>query len=676
MTSHPDYPTPGPTDEAWREIDDLLETVAGLAESDLTPTEFYAELMDRIVPALAATGGAVWTGGPAGGVELQYQVNLPGGLLSEDREGARRHARLVEQVLATGKGKLSPPQSGTADSDQAANPTELALVLCPWSFEDVSGVVEVFQRPGASPSAQQGCLRFLSAICELVADFHRNRQLRGFRRRIEQLGRFEQFTERVHRTLDPTSTAYEIANEGRRLIGCDRLSVAVLQRHRWRVLAISGVDGVNRRANAVRHLERLAKAVTTVGEPVWFDGSAGDLAPEIEESLSVCVDEFHARALVVVPLAAPQGGEPPDEQKHREPPKMVGALVVEQFRGGLDERLRAGVDAIRNHSASALANAMEYESGPVVRFLRAVGKVGWMVSVKHVGKTAAALVALAAVVIALATVPADFQVEAHGELQPLGRRHVFAPSDGVVSELEVAHADRVEADQVLLVMRRPELDFEFKRVWGELQTARKKLAAVEAERLQNRRETADERRQYGRLTAREEELREETASFEKQYEILEVQQGTLTVRSPTDGEVLTCDRWQLLEARPVNRGQLLMTVADLGGPWVLEIRVPDDRVAHVLGAQREIGEGLDVSFVPAADPGRKLQGKIDRVGIRTEVSETEDAFVLATVRINRDEIPELIPGGSVVAKIHCGRRAVGYVWFHDLWEAIQTWVLF
>jgi len=676
MTSYPDYPSPGPTDEAWHEIDDLIETVAGLAESELSPPEFYAELMDRIVPALAATAGAVWTGGPAGGVALQYQVNLPGGLLSERLAGARRHARLVEQVLMTGKGRLSPPQSGTTDADRAANPTDFALVLCPWRFEDTSGVIEVFERPGASPAAQQGCFRFLSTICELVADFHRNRQLRGFRRRIEQLGRFEQFTERVHRTLDLTGTAYAIANEGRRLIGCDRLSVAVFRHRRWRVVAISGVDSLNRRANAVRHLERLAKAVATIGEPVWFDGSAADLAPEIEHRLGAYVDQSHARTLAVVPLAAPQGGEPLDEEKQGGPPRVVGALVVEQFRGSLDERLRAGVDAIALHSASALANAIEHESGPVVRLLRALGKVGWMVGVRHVGKTAAALVTLAAVAIALATVPADFRIEAHGELQPSRRRDVFAPSDGVVSELEVAHADRVEADQVLLVMRRPELDLEFKRVWGELQTARKQLAAVEAERLQNRRETADERHQYGRLTAQEEELREQIASFEKQYEIVEAQQAELTVRSPIDGEVLTWDLKRLLEARPVNRGQVLMTVADLAGPWGLEVRVPDDRAAHVLDAQREIGEALDVSLVLAADPGRKLQGTIDRLAIRTEVSDTEDAFVLATVRIRRDDLPERIPGGSVVAKIHCGRRPVGYVWFHDLWEAIQTWVLF
>jgi hypothetical protein len=33
-------------------------------------------------------------------------------------------------------------------------------------------------------------------------------------------------------------------------------------------------------------------------------------------------------------------------------------------------------------------------------------------------------------------------------------------------------------------------------------------------------------------------------------------------------------------------------------------------------------------------------------------------------------------GADVKAKIHCGRAAIGYVWFHDLWEFIQSRILF
>jgi len=670
MTSYPTHPESGLTDEAWCQIDELVEAVARLSSSQSSPRDFYAQLMDRIVPALAAVGGAVWTTEPGGSLQLQYQVNLPNTLLSEGEQG-QRHAQLIQAALRTGKARLVPPKSGPADGQQGANPTEFVLVLCPWRLDEVpAGVVEVFQRPGTSPSAQQGYLRFLTVICELVADFHRNHQLRGFRERIEQFGRFEQFTERVHGSLNLTATAYRVANEGRRFAGCDRVSVAIVRGSKCRLLAISGVDSPNRRANTVRQLERLSKAVTTVDEPLWYAGAADDLPPEIEDPLNAYVDESHTRALVVLPLK-----EPKNEERAAQP-KPFGALIVEQFYGGLDERLRETIAVMHGHSALALHNAMEVQGGPLVRLLRALGKARWFARAKNLGKALAVLLVAAAVVTALATVPADFEIEAHGELQPIERRDVFAPSDGVVSDLQAAHAMQVRAEQVLLVLRKPELDFEFKRVWGELQTSRKRLAAVEAERLQNPRQTADERRSHSQLTARQEELRELISSLERQYEILEQQQAELTVRSPIDGEVLTWDLKQLLEARPVSRGQVLMTVANLEGPWVLELRIPDDRIAHVLAAQQAIRSDLDVSFVLAADPGRKLSGRIDRVGIRTEISETEEAFVLGTVNIDRNAIAQPVPGGTVVAKIHCGRRPIGYVWFHDLWETIQSWILF
>ena len=34
------------------------------------------------------------------------------------------------------------------------------------------------------------------------------------------------------------------------------------------------------------------------------------------------------------------------------------------------------------------------------------------------------------------------------------------------------------------------------------------------------------------------------------------------------------------------------------------------------------------------------------------------------------------PGASVTAKVHCGRRSIGYVWLHDLFEWFQSRVLF
>ncbi len=116
------------------------------------------------------------------------------------------------------------------------------------------------------------------------------------------------------------------------------------------------------------------------------------------------------------------------------------------------------------------------------------------------------------------------------------------------------------------MLRKPELDLELRRVAGEIQTLEKRLAAVQAERLSNDRDKSDNRRQPHQLTADEEEIKQQLAGLAHQREILETQQRDLVVRSPIDGQALTWNLEELLEARPVERGQSLLTVADSTGP--------------------------------------------------------------------------------------------------------------
>ncbi|MBS0260866.1 MAG: hypothetical protein JSS02_02830 [Planctomycetes bacterium] len=47
-----------------------------------------------------------------------------------------------------------------------------------------------------------------------------------------------------------------------------------------------------------------------------------------------------------------------------------------------------------------------------------------------------------------------------------------------------------------------------------------------------------------------------------------------------------------------------------------------------------------------------------------------------TLNIERDVQAEWKPGATVLAKIHCGRRPLGYVWLHDVYDFIKSRVLF
>ena len=83
-------------------------------------------------------------------------------------------------------------------------------------------------------------------------------------------------------------------------------------------------------------------------------------------------------------------------------------------------------------------------------------------------------------------------------------------------------------------------------------------------------------------------MREPLLGLEQQEKVLRARQEELTLRSPLTGHI-TWDVEQLLAARPVQRGQALLTVANVDGPWILELQVPDDEAGYLLDAQSELG---------------------------------------------------------------------------------------
>jgi hypothetical protein len=46
------------------------------------------------------------------------------------------------------------------------------------------------------------------------------------------------------------------------------------------------------------------------------------------------------------------------------------------------------------------------------------------------------------------------------------------------------------------------------------------------------------------------------------------------------------------------------------------------------------------------------------------------------VDIDKNDLTDPRPDATATAKVHCGRRSIGYVWLHDLFEWFQTRVLF
>ncbi|MDX1948066.1 MAG: HlyD family efflux transporter periplasmic adaptor subunit [Pirellulaceae bacterium] len=668
-----------------QQIRGLVGEIAQLSKSDMPAEEFYSAFLQRVVQALAAVGGAVWVLGEGKKPQLKYQINLSETLQDQESDDAEQHSRLLEYILASKTPQLVPPLSRASDERMGGNPTRNLLVVHPLGADDeIEGLIEILQRPDTQPSTQRGYLQFLKQMCELAAEWFKNRKLRDFSDKHSLWAQADQFSRAVHESLEVRETCYTIVNEGRRLLGCDRVSIGILRGGKCVIDAVSGQDLLDNRSNVVTLLGNLATKVIKSGEPLWYTGATEDLPPQIEESIEEYVDQSYTKSLAVIPLRQPKpvddgkasqiGAE--DEKAHQG--KIVGALIIEQIESEIPREILAPrLDMVYEHSARAISNSLEHNSLFLMPVWRALGKSKWVVQGRQLPKTVMIGVGTLVVLLAL-LIPWEFDMRAKGALEPVVRREIFAPIAGEVDQMFVDNGDDVTIGQPLLKLRNPDLAVRLKQVEGELNAAIEELNSIRARltdsslKISPQEKSRDEG-QFARVQVQVSSLREQLALLRKREE-------QLTVKSPIAGRVITWDARRMLQNRPVETGQVLLTVAAKDSDYEVELFMPERRARHLAEQREKVkrdnpNADLEVDFILMTDPGRTRTGKIKEVMDATEPHEEQGNIV--RVRITPDEpITSGRPGATVTADVHCGRAPLGWGLLHEAWEWLEANVFF
>lgn len=659
-STHPDF------DGAWRRIESLVDELAQWAKNADSIAEFYGLLLQRTVAELNVAGGVVWTLDPR--QQLQ-RIDLIGSPAIDALSQRPAHHERIRAAFAPCAAESSSPRHPAWPSERAqATAPELVSCLAPVVIDNQTlAVLELVLVAETDVANRENVEHVLAALADVAVDFHRAAQLRELRRRAAAWDAAQEFSDCVHRRLDLDETCYAIANEGRRFVGVDRLSILVVQGGSLRIRATSGVDRIDRRSPEVNCMRRLASAVAVYGEPLWTQ-DASDHPPQIQQLLNAYHDASGAGCLAILPIGSERS---PGE------PRLHGVLVAEQFKSGRFEAAnRERLAICCRHTRTALANALEMNSLPLLWVSRGLRSVGWLFGFQSLSLFAlmlfASLLLTGAAIAALCLVQMDFTITARGQLQPIERQEVFAPSDGVVHEILVRHGDEVPGGAVLARLRNTELDYETGRLSGDLATTRAKLQAVQAARLTAGRD----RRQMDEVNAEIERLKQILTGMQSQYEILQRQRQELDVRSPLAGQVLSWETDKTLALRPVRQGQRLMTIANVRGPWQLEVDVADKDIGHVLNARRHQEGQLPVSYILLTDPAVAQRGEVTEVALATAVVGDREPAVRVTVGIDAEALASPRPGAGVVARIHCGRRAIGYVWFHGVFEQLRMRAMF
>ena len=675
---------PETVEQTKQQIRALVSEIAQLSKSELPPEEFYQALLQRVVQALAAVGGAVWTLDEAREPELAYQINVSDTLLDTESEDAIQHKRLLENMLRSKEPALIPPLSSTGDEAAGSNPTRYLLVMAPLVNDgQVEGILEIFQRPDAQPNTQRGYMRFLVQMCELAGDWLKTQKLRKFSDRHSLWAEADHFARLVHDSLELKDVAYTATNEGRRLIGCDRVSLAVLKGGKCVVEAISGQDTIENRANIVRALAKLGDCVTATGEPLWYDGVNDDLPPQVEEALEEYIDESYGKSIVVLPLRRPtresasRENEPTTNQSRQEQQRrqeIIGALIIEQIESNLPrEVLEPRADLIYEHTARALSNSLELKNIFLMPVWRTIGKAPLLVRARTLPKTVSVAAGLLFVILALALIPNNFNMHADGTLQPVQRAHQYVGIEGTVVEIKVKEGDFVKKDQVLAILENRDLEIRITELTGSATRLSQELDTVN-HNLHDRTLSKADKMQLITERAR---LSTQVNSQLSQLKLLKKKKEKLVIRSTAAGQVLmSWDIEKSLMFRPVQPGQILMTVARLDGPWELELHMPEKRMGHLNSARSRLQDDLNVRYHLATNPHKTLHGTIHEVHGATNVSGDDGSGVKIRVTINQEDLVEPRPGATCSAQVYCGKRAMGYCWFHEMFEFVQSKILF
>jgi len=682
-------------EQARRQINRLAEEIAQLSEAELSPPEYYGEFLQRLLTALAAPAGAVWLRTPQGNLQLQYQINMRQVGLDRGESTRLMHDELLRQAAMKAQPGLFPPHSSLGEPEGNAvapgNPTDHVILLAPILYDkQVAGIVEIWQDPNRGADSQRGFLQFMVRMSALAAGYTRNFQLRQMVGQQAVWQQLETFARQVHASLNPTEVSYIVANEGRRLVECDRVSVAIRYGQRPEVTAISGADVVEKRSNLVQLMRALFDSVINWGEKLVHTGAKDDtLPPAVLKALDAYLAESNSKLLVVMPLE--------DEREKEKKKKARSAIMMEAFETTENpDQTVARLEVIGRHATSALYNSAEYRRIPF-RFL-------WLPVAKlqeGLGGKARAIgigigLAVGALIAALIFVPYPLKMDAQGQLLPVDRSWVFATAEGHIKEIKVALASGSEVRQGDPLIRMFDLNLaeRLEKLNREIEFAdrtAKHFSKLDGANLDHI---------FQKVTAEvtlEFKVRERKALVDRTNAVL-ANPGEFWIKAPRTGIILSSEFREALLNRPVKPNEPLLRVGatDAKNPkradWEIELKIPQKHIGQVLTAFKNLppGSELDVDLLLVSAPTRTFKGKLkrDRISSQAEVNKDDnnepDPIVIAWVRIDGKDIPPedripaelLLSGTEVRTRIRCGNRAMGYSLFYGVWEFLYQKVVF
>lgn len=490
-----------------------------------------------------------------------------------------------------------------------------------------SGVwVACFSTESQTPVRQNW---LMSMIAQATSTWFANRNSIVAESRAKQVNEILSTLVSLGKTDQVPQTCMVLCNQLRKQFAADLVAVSLQERgDSFRLQAISDVEQIDHAADWTADIASACAVGGTAGRPVAFPALEEEQIVDQDTLERFCVNQ-NAEACISLPLMRADGS--------------VGASVLvvtskERLEDPDAIELFVKTTQILGAHVDIVTRANQGPSQLLSHKLRQLKSANW---------TRNALLGLAAVVFVLC-LPLPYRISCDCTIQPVKRRFLSAPYDGILDHANVKLGDMVSEGDVLAHMDGGNLRIELSGLQAELAAARKRRDSALAQ---------------GEV-AQSQIARSEMMRHQAQIDLLNERLKNLEIRSPIDGLVVAGDL-DKAEGAPLEMGQTVFEVAPL-----------DRMLVEVAIEQSEIGyarPGMPVDIKLNAFPFRSWDGTVKSICPSTEIVNDKAVFV-AEVEIDNDEM-KLKPGMEGTAKVRADRACLGWSLFHRPWESVRYWTV-
>jgi GAF domain-containing protein/biotin carboxyl carrier protein len=441
-------------------------------------------------------------------------------------------------------------------------------------------------------------------------------------KKVEELDALLAVSREITATLDLDKVMRTIVNATAALIRYDRCAIAVQDRGRLRLGAVSGVMELDRKKPDIRSTEELLQWVFLSGADVAVTEEEGGRLvtdrPETEEKFRAFFQERGLKSFFGVLLKDEEG--------------KLGVLGFESKEPIVfDEETRDLLQILVNQATVAVRNAQLYRQVPLVGFWKPLlEKRRKLLDIPKQRRLAWGAAA-AILFVVLFLVPWRFRIGGPARILPARRAAVTAGVGGIVASVHRREGETVQANEVIATLKDEEYQAALADALADSQIADGEVARY--------REAGDATAMFAAQSRRDE--------IAARMALAREEMNRTRLVAPTAGVILT-PRLEERVGQRVERGAEFAVVGDVGAVTA-EVAIPEQDAAYV-----RVGAPVALKLNPL--PTRTFHATVTRVGARIR-EEGEDRYLVAEVRV--DNADGALKAGMVGrGKIRSGNRSI------------------